>query len=125
VSAPSTDALDQLVAAVAEEFAPRIAAELAPLVAAELPRPSASDTTEPWHLLDLPEAARRLGRSERWVRARKAEIGYVRLDGGALAFDLADVQAFARARRVGGPEYELAGGTPGRPLRAVGKGWDE
>jgi hypothetical protein len=57
---------------------------------------------EPWRLLTLDEAAERLGRSPRWVRQRKEAIGYVRLDGGALAFRLEELQAFAAERVVGG-----------------------
>jgi hypothetical protein len=33
-------------------------------------------------------------------RAKKGDLPYVRLDGGALAFELADVQNFACARRI-------------------------
>jgi hypothetical protein len=61
---------------------------------------------QPWRLLTLEQAADRLGRSERWVRARVKEgtLTVVRLDGGALAFELDDLRAFAQARRVGGLE---------------------
>jgi hypothetical protein len=81
-----------------------LAVELAPRLAAALN--GRSDETEPapepWRLIPLEEAARRLTRSTRWVRQRKEQIGYVKLDGGALAFDPSDLEAFARARRVGG-----------------------
>jgi len=85
---------EQLVAALAEELAPLIAAELA----AQLP----PATAEPWHLLDLEEAAQRLGRSPRWVRerAKTGVLPHVRLDGGALAFELDDLREFARDRRI-------------------------
>jgi hypothetical protein len=87
--------LEQLAAAFADELAPRIAAQLA--------APEAQPEVEPWRLLTLAEAAERLGRSERWVRQHKDAIGHVRLDGGALAFRLEDLQAFAAERVVGGP----------------------
>ena len=86
---------EQLVAALAEELAPRLAAELA----TQLPPPPAA---EPWHLLDLEQAAHRLGRSPRWIR-EKAKTGllpHVRLDGGRLAFELDDLREFARDRRI-------------------------
>jgi hypothetical protein len=55
-----------------------------------------------WRLLTVRDVADRLGRSTRWVRERvkRGELVRVRLDGGALAFLLEDVEAFARARRV-------------------------
>ena len=86
---------EQLVAALAEELAPRLAAELA----AQLPPPPAA---EPWHLLDLEQAADRLGRSPRWVRerAKRGDLPFVRLDGGRLAFELDDLREFARERRI-------------------------
>lgn len=92
----------ELVEAIAEAVAARL----------ELPRAH----SEAWRLLDVTETAAMLGRSTRWVRDR-AKIGdlpWVRLDGGALAFDPDDVREFARSRRVGGPEV-LA-----RPLALVG-----
>jgi hypothetical protein len=92
-----TDRLDELVALIADAIAPRVA---------ELVRPetngaaSGAPAGEPWRLLDLEETAARLGRSPRWVRDHKHAIGYVRLDGGALAFDVEDLRRFARERRV-------------------------
>jgi excisionase family DNA binding protein len=82
------------------ELVQLLAAELAPLVA-DL-RPAASPEPDPWRLLDVDEAAARLGRSTRWVRDRvkAGELPYVRLDGGAFAFELEDLRAFAKARRV-------------------------
>lgn len=61
-----------------------------------------------WRLLTLAEAASRLGRSERWVRDRikAGELPYVRLDGGAFAFELDDLQTFARVRRIGAEGLE-------------------
>ena len=84
-----------------------LASELAQLVAAEL-RPATPTEGEPWHLLDLDEAAARLGRSTRWVRDRvkTGDLPHVRLDVGAFAFELADLQAFAQARRVALEEPE-------------------
>jgi hypothetical protein len=76
-----------------EAFAARVAA----LVLEGLPIPEAE---EPWRLLTLDEAAERLGRSTRWVRDHKEEIAYVRLDSGALAFELDDLRAFASKHRI-------------------------
>lgn len=84
----------ELVEAVAAQVAARVTAELADADA----RPA-----EPWRLLKLEEAAARLGRSERWLReraTRRGELPYVRLDGGALAFLVEDLEAYAWARRV-------------------------
>lgn len=81
------------------EFVELVAAE----VAARLgPPPSPPPPEEPWRLLDVEEAAARLGRSTRWIRerAKRGELPHIRLDGGALAFDVDDLRAFARARRV-------------------------
>lgn len=89
-----SDRLDELVSLIADAIAPRVA---------ELVRPNSNGQDpagEPWRLLDLEETAARLGRSTRWVRDHKREIGYVRLDGGALAFDVEDLKRFARERRV-------------------------
>jgi hypothetical protein len=110
--------LEQLIAAaLVDELAPRLAAEIVGR------RASGEDVTlaDAWRLLTLDETADRLGRSPRWVRQRKEQIGYVRLDGGALAFRLEDLQAFAAERIVGGralaDRSEGAGG--GRSLHAV------
>lgn len=91
----NAELVEQFVAALVEELAPRIAAELA----ASLP---AAELAEPWRLYDLEEAAGMFGRSTRWVRERvkRGELPFVKLDGGALAFELDDLQAFAEARRV-------------------------
>jgi Helix-turn-helix domain len=88
--------LEQLVAALADELAPRVAA----VVAEQLPMPNEAD---PWRLLTLEETARRLTRSTRWVRerAKRGDLACVKLDGGAYAFTVEDVRAFAEARRVG------------------------
>jgi hypothetical protein len=103
VSVPP-EVVEQLVAAVVDELAPRIAAELAACA-------PAAEVSEPWRLYDLEEAAGMFGRSTRWVRdrAKRGELPFVRLDGGALAFELADLQAFARARRVSVEPPALAG----------------
>lgn len=65
---------------------------------------------EPWRLLDVEEIAGRLGRSPRWVkeRVKTAGLPVVRLDGGALAFDLEAVREWALSRQVPPPEL-LAG----------------
>ena len=107
--------LDALLDRLAEILAPRIA-ELLP------DRGHATPPAELWRLLDLEEAAACLGRSTRWVRDRKAEIGYVRLDGGGLAFEVDDLRRFARERRIGGEplagaEEALLAGDFSRPPR--------
>jgi excisionase family DNA binding protein len=81
--------------------------ELAELVAERFDVSAAAAVEgEPWRLLNLEEAAARLGRSERWVRERvkRGDLPHVRLDGGALAFELDDLRAFAEARRVSASE---------------------
>ncbi len=102
-------ALEQLAALVAAAVAPR----LAELVAARMPAPV---LPEPWRLLDVAGVSAMLGRSERWVRdrAKDGSLPRVRLDGGPLAFDIDDVKAFARERRI--PELPA-----GPRLRAVGE----
>jgi excisionase family DNA binding protein len=99
-------ALQQSVNVVVEQLASCIAAQ----VVSQLPE--ARSETEPWHLLDVNEAATRLGRSTRWVRerAKRGELPFVRLDGGALSFELEDVQAFARARRISADEPSALAG---------------
>jgi predicted DNA-binding transcriptional regulator AlpA len=101
-------AFDELVALLADALAPRIAAELA----TKVPAPAVDDR-DPWRLLGVEEVAERLGRSTRWVRdrAKRGDLPWIRLDGGALAFDLADVQEFALARRVSADD---AGSLAGR-----------
>jgi hypothetical protein len=81
------------------ELVESIAARVVELVTDGLPAPA---TEEGWHLVDVEEAAGRLTRSTRWVRDHKDEIGYVRLDGGAFAFEVDDLRRFAQERRVGG-----------------------
>jgi excisionase family DNA binding protein len=94
---------------LADALAPRIAAEL---TAKKAPAP-ADGERDLWRLLGVEEVAERLGRSTRWVRdrAKRGDLPWIRLDGGALAFDLADVQAFVRARRVSADD---AGSLAGR-----------
>jgi hypothetical protein len=93
------EALDVVLEELVGRVASRVVAELTlrtlDLSVTELPR-----SGEEWRLVDVEEAARRLGRSPRWVREHKTVIGYIRLDGGPLAFDVADLQRFARDRRV-------------------------
>ncbi len=57
---------------------------------------------ESWRLLSVDEVAASLGRSRRWVHGAVKDRGlpFIRLDGGALAFDLDDVRTWARGRRV-------------------------
>lgn len=82
---------------IPDEALEAVAARVAELVVEALPARSAE---EPWRLLTVEAAAARLGRSTRWVRDRKDAIGWVRLDGGALAFELEDVRRYARERRI-------------------------
>jgi hypothetical protein len=91
----SSPLLQALVAVVADELAPRIADAVGT-------RTAPVGEAEQWHLLDVDQAAARLGRSTRWVRerAKRGDLPVVKLDGGALAFELADLQAFAQSRRV-------------------------
>jgi excisionase family DNA binding protein len=98
--AASSDPLLQLLDLVAERLASRVAAALA------IAAPDDVQQAEPWRLLDVSEAAARLNRSTRWIRerAKRGDLPFVRLDGGALAFELEDVQAFARARRISADE---------------------
>ena len=85
--------LERLLDELAERVAGRVLAEIAT---------HSEPTSEPWHLLDVEEAAARLGRSGRWVRerAKRGDLPFVKLDGGALAFDLEDVRSFAHERRI-------------------------
>ena len=103
----NSEALAALFGLFAEQLAPRVAAELVDRASSEH---AVNGDSEPWRLLTLKDAAERLGRSERWVRERKEQIGYVRLDGGALAFDLDDLREFARGRRIGGQPWGRGGG---------------
>lgn len=80
--------------ALADEIVARVVAGLNGHAPAE-------QEAEPWRLLTLDEAASRLRRSERWVRDHKDAIGWVKLGDGSLLFDIDDLRAFARARRVG------------------------
>ncbi|MGB2874795.1 MAG: hypothetical protein WBB76_04885 [Gaiellaceae bacterium] len=107
--------LEQLVAGFADAIAERVKAELD---GAQRPTQQA----EPWQLVDVEEAGRRLGRSARWIRerAKRGELRQVRLDGGALAFDVEELRAFARARSIPPIEEEVE--TPAR-LKAVGEEW--
>lgn len=91
--------LDELVVLLAAELAPRVAAELRESLAS-------TAVAESWRLLDVDEAAACVGRSTRWVRERtkRGELPFVRLDGGALAFELDDLRAFAQARRIAAAE---------------------
>lgn len=91
------EVLEQLITAIAEQIAPRVAAALAG-------HEQAPTEIEPWRTIGLPEAAERLGRSERWVRERTKDaadpLPFLRLGDGSLRFDADDVRAWARRRRV-------------------------
>lgn len=113
-----TDAsvFDGFLALLVDELAPRVAAELAE----RLSPPAAA---EPWRLVGVDAVAAALGRSRRWVHGAVKERGlpFVRLDGGALAFDLEDVRAWALDRRVPAVEDDpLAGRLHGARDRASG-----
>lgn len=90
--------LDAVVAAVVD----RVAAEVAERVRVELDEALPVTAPEPWRLLTADEVAERLGRSKRWVHQSIRERGlpYVRIDGGALGFELEQVRAWARTRQV-------------------------
>jgi predicted DNA-binding transcriptional regulator AlpA len=96
------DLFESVLGLAVQHLAPAIAAELA---SHNRPAPA----SEPWRLLNADEVATRLGRSTRWVRerAKRGQLPSIRLDGGAFAFDLEDVQAFARARRISAREPSL------------------
>jgi hypothetical protein len=102
----NAELVEQFVAALVEQLAPRIAAELAASM------PASGEVSEPWRLYDLEEAAGMFGRSTRWVRERvkRGDLPFVKLDGGALAFELEDLQAFARARRIAADDGSLLAG---------------
>jgi hypothetical protein len=111
---------DEVLVELAERVAGRVLAELGT---------RSEPTGEPWHLLDVEAVAARLGRSGRWVRerAKRGDLPFVKLDGGALAFDLEDVRSFARERRIacsplaGTPEAVYSGGLSGAHLRTIQK----
>lgn len=98
----------QLVLSVPQGVTEALAKELIAEVQRALATPISHD---PWRLWDLRETAKRLGRSERWVRTRvkQGDIPRIRLDGGALMFDPDDVRRFARNRRVPGEKIAAAG----------------
>jgi hypothetical protein len=82
---------------------PELVEEIAAAVVERLGAVEPGQAAAPaWRLLTVGDVADRLGRSTRWVRERvkRGQLTRVRLDGGALAFLLEDVEAFARARRV-------------------------
>lgn len=114
-------ALEQLVGCL-----PLLREELASIVRTELEEAGALGTSPaaPWRLLTLEDACERLGRSGRWVRerVRSGELPVVRLDGGALAFEVADLQAFAAARRVDATAGMLASRLQSMPVASGGAG---
>jgi len=86
-----------------EALTREIAEQVVDLLRPELEQLRASSPVdEPWRLLNLEDAAARIGRSTRWIRERvkAGELPHVRLDGGALAFEVFDLQAFAADRRI-------------------------
>jgi excisionase family DNA binding protein len=88
---------------------------------------SEQPAAEPWRLYDVEEAAAALGRSTRWVRERvkRGDLPFIKLDGGALAFELEELQAFARARSVSaddGPALAPRLQPTRDPARAAGSG---
>jgi hypothetical protein len=94
------DSLEKLIDVFAERLFSRVAADQAGKL------PIATPDAESWSLLDVHEVAARVGRSTRWVRerAKSGQLPFIRLDGGALAFELEDVKALARARRISASE---------------------
>jgi hypothetical protein len=123
--------LSAFVDELAERVTDRVLAEL---------ETQGAPAEEEWRLLTVEQVAERLGRSTRWVRQRAkgytdrqsgewipATLPFVQLDGGALAFALEDVQAFARERRIasnplaGSSNASIPSGVARRRLRAVQK----
>jgi hypothetical protein len=93
----------------ADAFIAEIVDRVIEAITDHLPQHDQQPREEPWRLWTVQETADRLGRSTKWVRA-KAKAGdliWVRLDGGALAFEPEDVKAFARARRIDSQERSL------------------
>jgi hypothetical protein len=86
------DALRDLCEVIADQVVERVR---------DLHEPTMNDNATE-RLLTLPEAARLLRRSDRWVRERvhRYELATVRLDAGALGFKRGDVEAFVDANRV-------------------------
>lgn len=78
---------------------------------------SALATFGSWHLLDGEEVGERLGRSGRWIRerAKRGDLPFVKLGGGALAFDLADVQAAPRCSEARDDDDAPGGRSPRPP----------
>ena len=93
---PSPAPLAELLDLLLQQLTTSIVATLTSELVAAQPQPQA------WSLLNVHEAAAYFQRSTRWVRqqAKRGQLPFVRLDGGALAFELEDIQAFARARRI-------------------------
>ena len=93
---PSPAPLAEVVDLLLDQLTANIVAALACELPTAQPQPPA------WALLNVQEAAARFHRSTRWVReqAKRGQLPFIRLDGGALAFELEDIQAFARARRI-------------------------
>jgi predicted DNA-binding transcriptional regulator AlpA len=84
------------------EFPDDVIEAIATSVAAKVAATTPPQTQDAWQLLNVEDVAGRLGRSTRWVRERvkRGDLPYVRLDGGAFAFELSDVQDFAIERRI-------------------------
>jgi hypothetical protein len=85
--------------AIAEQIAPRVAATLAG-------HEQAPTEIEPWRTIGLPEAAERLGRSERWVRERTKDaadpLPFLRLGDGSLARSASTLTTCGRGLAVDG-----------------------
>ena len=84
-----------------------------------------NDQPGSWRLLDTAQAAALLTRSERWLRerAKRGDLPYVKLDGGPFAFDIDDLRAFVKARRVPLEEDETLAGhwqPPGKAAPQTG-----
>jgi predicted DNA-binding transcriptional regulator AlpA len=85
--------LDELADLVAAHVVDRLDADRARLEDGQV---------EAWHLVDVDEVGAMLGRSRRWVHGavKDKALPYIRVDGGKLMFDAADVRAWCRSRGV-------------------------
>lgn len=85
---------------------------------------SGGEHAETWRTIGLDELSQRLGRSERWCRERTKDgsdpLPFIKLGDGSLRFDVDDVRAWARRRRVPAVDDE---GESVPQLKAVGDAW--
>ena len=85
-----------------DELIDEIATAVAARLATDGVVPPARAREDRWRLLSVDEVAEIFGRSPRWVHDAvvKRQLPFVRIDGGGRMFDLDDVRAWARGRRV-------------------------